>query len=82
MHLWILPTVSILWLSFYAGFGLATNRRTFRSAAVNDSGLVYVKDSGICETTPGVGQVSGYINIGSNASMVRVFFGLRQPDKL
>jgi hypothetical protein len=79
MHLWILTTVPVLWLSLCAGSGL-TSRHTFRSAAVTDSSLTYVKDSGICETTPGVGQMSGYINIASNASMVRAFLGLRQPD--
>jgi hypothetical protein len=33
--------------------------------------LRYVKDSGICETTPGVHQVSGYVDIGKNMSVVR-----------
>jgi hypothetical protein len=39
----------------------------------NDIGtkLRYVKDSGICETTPGVHQVSGYVDIGKNMSVVR-----------
>jgi hypothetical protein len=39
----------------------------------NDLGtkLRYVKDSGICETMPGVHQVSGYVDIGKNMSVVR-----------
>ena len=32
--------------------------------------LRYVANSGICETTPGVKQYSGYIDVGTNMSMV------------
>ena len=34
-------------------------RKSFQSQVVNDTSIRYVKDSGICETTPGVGQVRG-----------------------
>lgn len=30
------------------------------------SSLSYVKNSGICETTPGVNQYSGYLDVGTN----------------
>jgi carboxypeptidase D len=29
----------------------------------------YVKNSGICETTPGVNQYSGYLSVGENMNM-------------
>ena len=34
------------------------------------AGLRYVENSGICETTPGVHTVSGYIDIAKNQSLV------------
>ena len=36
----------------------------------------FVKNSGVCETTPGVQQISGYLNIGTNMSMVSISFPL------
>jgi hypothetical protein len=38
----------------------------------NATGIHYVKNSGICETTPNVTQISGYIDVGKNMSMVRL----------
>ena len=35
-----------------------------------DAQIRAVKNSGVCETTPGVNQMSGYIDIGTNMSMV------------
>jgi hypothetical protein len=43
-----------------------------RSNVHNATGIRYVKNSGICETTPNVTQISGYIDIGKNMSMVRL----------
>jgi hypothetical protein len=43
-----------------------------RSNVHNATGIRYVKNSGICETTPGVTQISGYIDVGTNMSMVRL----------
>ena len=34
----------------------------------------FVTDSGVCETTPGVHQISGYLDVGKNMSMVSIFF--------
>jgi hypothetical protein len=41
----------------------------FQSTKFN-AGLRYVQNSGICETTPGVHTVSGYIDIAKNQSLV------------
>lgn len=37
--------------------------------AATGAKLSYVKNSGICETTPGVNQYSGYLSVGSNMNM-------------
>ncbi|KAI0658185.1 alpha/beta-hydrolase [Cubamyces menziesii] len=42
-----------------------------------DAKLRFVRNSGVCETTPGVGQLSGYIDIGTNMSMWFWFFEAR-----
>lgn len=75
---WILVAwfTFVLWLSARAEH-VRADRHTFTSVAVPDSGLTYVKNSGICETTPGVGQMSGYINVTENASIVCYPFGAR-----
>jgi len=44
--------------------------KTFQSQNMADVGLRFVSDSGVCETTPGVHQMSGYITVGQNMSMV------------
>ncbi|KAL1881267.1 hypothetical protein Daus18300_001119 [Diaporthe australafricana] len=42
--------------------------------------LSYVKNSGICETTPGVDQYSGYLDVGTDMHMWYWFFAARsQP---
>lgn len=53
---------------------LRTRRFAFRSQAQNDTSLRYVTNSGICETTPGVTQYSGYIDVGTNMSMVSMIW--------
>lgn len=42
----------------------------FTSPSNPDVSLRFVTDSGVCETTPGVHQMSGYIDVGTNMSMV------------
>lgn len=37
--------------------------------AATGSRLEFVKDSGICETTPNVTQYSGYLTVGDNMNM-------------
>ena len=44
--------------------------KTYQSQNMADVGLRFVSDSGVCETTPGVHQMSGYITVGQNMSMV------------
>ena len=48
------------------------NHEVFASQAQPDIKLRFVKDSGVCETTPGVHQLSGYIETGPNMSTVRI----------
>lgn len=45
----------------------------FTSTVNQDVSLRFVSDSGVCETTPGVHQMSGYIDVGMNMSMVRLY---------
>jgi len=68
-------------LSTFASIGLATLansspfsspvKREVTSKILPDVKLRFVADSGVCETTPGVHQMSGYIDVGTNMSMVR-----------
>lgn len=48
----------------------AARFETYQSAAQPDVGLRFIRNSGVCETTPGVDQLSGYIDFGTNMSMV------------
>ncbi|KAL0064592.1 hypothetical protein AAF712_008411, partial [Marasmius tenuissimus] len=41
----------------------AIEKRSFQSELLPDVGLRFMKNSGVCETTPGVEQMSGYIDI-------------------
>ena len=45
-----------------------TNYTVFEHAATGAK-MQFVTNSGICETTPGVNQYSGYISVGSNMNM-------------
>jgi hypothetical protein len=48
------------------------NHVTYDHAETGAS-LDFVKNSGICETTPGVNQYSGYLNVGSKSTLVTFF---------
>lgn len=50
----------------------------FTSPSNPDISLRFVADSGVCESTPGVHQMSGYIDVGTNMSMV---CGLSSPSR-
>ncbi|KAJ7206486.1 alpha/beta-hydrolase, partial [Mycena pura] len=52
-------------------------KHTFVSGVQKDVALRFVNNSGICETTPGVHQMSGYVDIGTNMSMWFWFFASR-----
>ncbi|KAN0094566.1 Alpha/Beta hydrolase fold [Tylopilus felleus] len=56
---------------------LGARHLTFHSQIQNETKLRYVANSGICETTPGVTQYSGYIDVGTNMSMWFWFFEAR-----
>ncbi|KAF8989272.1 Alpha/Beta hydrolase protein [Cyathus striatus] len=64
------PYRLLVFLFCLCTFSLARNTTT-------DGKLSYVKNSGICETTPGVGQVSGYIEIAKDTYMWFWFFEAR-----
>jgi hypothetical protein len=66
----VVGAVSVHTLSLHDSSELRTRRLAFRSQILNDTNLRYVANSGICETTPGVTQYSGYIDVGTNMSMV------------
>ena len=55
------------------GLGGASVTKRFVSTNL-DANLTYVENSGICETTPGVHQVSGYVTVGENMHTVRAIF--------
>ncbi|KAG2146442.1 Alpha/Beta hydrolase protein [Suillus bovinus] len=52
-----------------------------QSKVHNATGIRFVKNSGICETTPNVIQISGYINVGANMSMWFWFFESRNSPE-
>ncbi|KAI2465142.1 putative carboxypeptidase S1 [Annulohypoxylon bovei var. microspora] len=57
------------------------NYNVFEHVATR-SKLSFIKNSGVCETTPGVNQYSGYITVGENMNMWFWFFEAREdPQK-
>ncbi|KAI0634438.1 alpha/beta-hydrolase [Trametes polyzona] len=56
---------------------LQTTRGEFTSQLLPDTTLRFVRNSGVCETTPGVEQISGYLDVGTNMSMWFWFFEAR-----
>lgn len=65
-------------------FRIKTPAGTEMSAFENEATTVtldYVTNSGVCETTPGVNQYSGYISIGKNMSMWFWFFEARNDPE-
>ncbi|KAH9903132.1 alpha/beta-hydrolase [Cubamyces lactineus] len=52
-----------------SGATLQPSRGEFVSENLQDAKLRFVRNSGVCETTPEVEQLSGYIDIGTNMSM-------------
>ena len=53
-----------------------TNYTVFEHAATGAK-MEFVTNSGICETTPGVNQYSGYLSVGNNMNMWFWFFEAR-----
>ncbi|KAF9224939.1 alpha/beta-hydrolase [Gyrodon lividus] len=58
-----------------------TRQIEVRSRIHNETNLRYVKNSGICETTPNVTQYSGYIDVGTNMSTWFWFFEARNSPE-
>ncbi|KAI0649645.1 alpha/beta-hydrolase [Trametes meyenii] len=56
---------------------LQPSRGEFTSEHIRDAKLRFVRNSGVCETTPRVEQLSGYIDVGKNMSMWFWFFEAR-----
>ncbi|KAF8859724.1 carboxypeptidase-like protein S1 [Acephala macrosclerotiorum] len=52
-------------------------KRTIFEHEATGTTLSFVTNSGICETTPGVNQYSGYLSVGSNENMWFWFFEAR-----
>ncbi|KAJ7766323.1 alpha/beta-hydrolase [Mycena maculata] len=59
------------------GYATPLVRHNFSSRIQQDVNLRFINNSGICETMPGVHQMSGYIDIGTNMSMWFWFFASR-----
>ena len=59
-----------LWLTICVRITAAGTHKSFQSAKQAGVSLRYVCDSGICETTPGVHQASGYVDIEPNMHLV------------
>ncbi|KAI0708402.1 alpha/beta-hydrolase [Earliella scabrosa] len=62
-------------------FDLGTKHIEFKSEIMADTKLRFVRNSGVCETTPGVNQLSGYIDVGTNMSMWFWFFEARHDPE-
>lgn len=60
--------------SFYTDNGV---QRTVFEHEATGAKIDFVTNSGICETTPGVNQYSGYLSVGSNENMWFWFFEAR-----
>ncbi|KAF8965392.1 alpha/beta-hydrolase [Flammula alnicola] len=73
----LLPLVHATPLVDVAGAASPPVLNRFTSTANPGASLRFVTDSGICETTPGVHQISGYIDVGMNMSMWFWFFESR-----
>lgn len=74
---WLLPVLALKAWAAPAGtakdqvssvFKNGVNYTVFEHAATGAK-MEFVKNSGICETTPGVNQYSGYLSVGNNMNM-------------
>jgi hypothetical protein len=71
--------LSLLTIGARAEPGRLLNFTSILQAGV---GLRYVNNSGICETTPGVHTMSGYVEVGTGMSMVRVACRCRTVSRI
>lgn len=77
----VIPFKEVLCVPLSDDTGVFPIKKTFQSQAMADIGLRFVSDSGVCETTPGVHQMSGYITVGQNMSMWFWFFESRESPE-
>ncbi|RDX52337.1 alpha/beta-hydrolase [Lentinus brumalis] len=76
-----LPPHADVLLPSDASLDLETPYVEFQSSIMHDTKVRYVRNSGVCETTPGVNQWSGYLDIGANKSMWFWFFEARSEPE-
>ncbi|THH26769.1 hypothetical protein EUX98_g7412 [Antrodiella citrinella] len=60
---------------------LVPSHTVFTSQLQDNVTLRFIKNSGVCETTPGVQQLSGYIDVGTNMSLWFWFFEARNNSE-
>ncbi|KAG8860503.1 hypothetical protein FRB96_003757 [Tulasnella sp. 330] len=79
----ILVTVSLVLSALSASLPVVELPNVTRSIASGtfSAGLRIVENSGVCETTPGVHTVSGYIDVNNNENYFSWFFSSRQTTK-
>ena len=60
---------AVKWVNVTPLSETATIRTQFTSKNNPNASMHFVTNSGVCETTPGVYQISGYLDVGKNMSM-------------
>ena len=74
--LFLLAFFAIEWVNATPLYDSETDTILTRFTSKNNPNISirFVTNSGVCETTPGVNQISGYLDVGKNMSMVEHFF--------
>jgi hypothetical protein len=70
--LFLLAINAVKWVTATPLSETATIRTRFTSKKNPNVSIRFVTNSGVCETTPGVRQISGYLDVGKNMSMVSI----------
>ena len=74
--LFLLAFFAIEWVDATPLLETDSTHTRFTSTNNPDVSIRFVTNSGVCETTPGVQQISGYLEVGTNMSMVSTSFPL------
>ena len=74
IHLSLLFLLAFYAIEWVDATETATIRTRFMSTNNPNVSISFVTNSGVCETTPGVQQISGYLDVGKNMSMVCISF--------
>ena len=72
--LFLLAFFAVEWVNATPLSETATIRTRFTSTKNPNVSIRFIANSGVCETTPGVHQISGYLDVGKNMSMVCISF--------